>query len=101
MELLVMLVALIALGLLAQRYGYDSRDRLRSAEERLAAAGFRSADGTAPTQPEPGRRTRAVGAVGRAGRLDGVTLRGRTRLVSERNPDDVEQHMPREVTRAG
>lgn len=50
MELLVMFAALIALGLLAQRYGYDSHDRLRSAEERLAAAGFRSADGSAPTR---------------------------------------------------
>ena len=50
MELLVMFAALIALGLLAQRYGYDSRDRLRSAEERLAAAGFCSADGSAPTR---------------------------------------------------
>ena len=54
MELLVMFAALIALGLLAQRYGYDSHDRLRSVEERLAAAGFRSADGSAPIQPERG-----------------------------------------------
>jgi hypothetical protein len=51
MDLIVILAALIALGVLAHRYGYDSRDRLPSAEERLAAAGFRSADGSAPTQP--------------------------------------------------
>ncbi len=51
MDLIVLLVPLIALGLLAHRYGYDSRDRLRSAAERLAAAGFCSADGSDPTQP--------------------------------------------------
>ena len=41
MELLLLLALLLLLDLLALRYGYDSRDRLRSDEDRLAAAGFR------------------------------------------------------------
>ena len=50
MEPLAILAALTALGLLAQRYGHDSRERSRSPEERLAVAGFHSADrGVAPT----------------------------------------------------
>ena len=49
MEPLAILAALTALGLLAQRYGYDSRERPCAAEERLATAGFHSADrGAAP-----------------------------------------------------
>jgi hypothetical protein len=41
MGLLLLLALLLALDFLAMRYGYDSRDRLRSDEDRLAAAGFR------------------------------------------------------------
>lgn len=40
MELLVILAVLIAFDLLALRYGYDSRDRLRSDEEQQAAHGL-------------------------------------------------------------
>ena len=41
MELLLLLSLLILLDLLALRYGHDSRERLRSDEERLAARGFK------------------------------------------------------------
>jgi hypothetical protein len=41
MELLVLLALLLLLDVLALRYGFDSRDRLHSDEDRLAAAGFR------------------------------------------------------------
>ncbi len=41
MAILILLAALILLGVLANRYGYDSRDRLRSDDEVRAAAGFR------------------------------------------------------------
>jgi hypothetical protein len=40
MELWIALVALRAMGLLAARYGCDSRSRLRSKEEHAAAAGM-------------------------------------------------------------
>jgi predicted phage tail protein len=40
MELLIIVIALCLLGLLANRFGHDSRERLRSAEERLSAHGF-------------------------------------------------------------
>ena len=40
MELLVIVFALCVLGLLATRFGYDSRDGLRSREEEAAAAGM-------------------------------------------------------------
>jgi hypothetical protein len=40
MELLLLLALLLLLDLLALRYGHDSRDRLRSDEERLAASGI-------------------------------------------------------------
>ncbi len=43
MDVIVIPAALLALGVLAHRYGHDSRERPRSAEERRAAAGFRSA----------------------------------------------------------
>src|SRR5260370_35192956 len=39
-ELLVILRLFIGLAILAVRYGYDSRDRLRSAEELLGAQGL-------------------------------------------------------------
>ena len=42
MELLILLALLVLLDLLALRYGYDSRDRLHSDEERLAMAGYGS-----------------------------------------------------------
>jgi hypothetical protein len=41
MELLFLLALLLVLDVLAMRYGYDSRDRLRSDEDRLAVTGFR------------------------------------------------------------
>ena len=41
MAVLILLAALILLGVLTQRYGYDSRDRLRTDDEVRAAAGFR------------------------------------------------------------
>ncbi len=41
MELLLFVALLILLDVLAMRYGFDSRDRLRSDEDRLSAAGFR------------------------------------------------------------
>jgi hypothetical protein len=37
MELLIIVAALCLLGVLANRYGHDSRDRLRPAEERFSA----------------------------------------------------------------
>ena len=40
MELLIIVLAVCLLGVLANRYGYDSRDRLRSAEERFSAEGL-------------------------------------------------------------
>jgi hypothetical protein len=40
MELLVIVLALCVLGLLASRYGYDSRDGLRSHEEEAAVTGM-------------------------------------------------------------
>jgi hypothetical protein len=39
-ELLVIVFALCVLGLLATRFGYDSRDGLRSHEEEAATAGM-------------------------------------------------------------
>ena len=44
MEIVILVTILIALGVLASRYGQDSRERLSSAEERLATAGFQWAD---------------------------------------------------------
>jgi hypothetical protein len=40
MELLIVVIALGVLGALANRFGYDSRDRLASDEERMSAQGF-------------------------------------------------------------
>ena len=40
MELLIMALALCALGLLAVRFGHDSRARLRSSEEQAATWGM-------------------------------------------------------------
>jgi hypothetical protein len=40
MELLIFVLAVCLLGVLANRYGHDSRDRLRSAEERFSADGL-------------------------------------------------------------
>jgi hypothetical protein len=40
MELLVIVFALCMLGLLATRFGYDSRDGLRSREEDAASTGM-------------------------------------------------------------
>ena len=51
MEIVILVTVLIALGVLAYRYGQDSREHLASAEERLATAGFHWADVSAPAQP--------------------------------------------------
>jgi hypothetical protein len=40
MEFLVIVLGLCALGLLAERYGYDSRGQLRSREEEAASVGM-------------------------------------------------------------
>jgi hypothetical protein len=40
MELLIVITTLCLLGVLANRFGHDSRDRLRSDEERMSAQGF-------------------------------------------------------------
>jgi hypothetical protein len=40
MELLILVAALCLLGLLANRFGHDSRARLSSAEERFSAHGL-------------------------------------------------------------
>jgi hypothetical protein len=40
MELLFSMLGLIALGLLANRYGRDSRERIHSIEERQARSGL-------------------------------------------------------------
>jgi hypothetical protein len=41
MELLLFVALLVLLDVLAMRYGFDSRDRLRSDEDCLASTGFR------------------------------------------------------------
>ena len=40
MEPVIVVIALLLLGILANRFGHDSRDRLSSDEERLSAQGF-------------------------------------------------------------
>jgi hypothetical protein len=40
MEFLVIVLGLCVLGLLAERYGYDSRGQLRSREEEAALVGM-------------------------------------------------------------
>jgi hypothetical protein len=40
MEFLIVITALCLLGILANRFGYDSRSRLHSWEEQAAAAGL-------------------------------------------------------------
>ena len=40
MEPVIVVVALLLLGVLANGFGHDSRDRLSSDEERLSAQGF-------------------------------------------------------------
>jgi hypothetical protein len=40
MELLFSMLGLLALGLLANRYGRDSRERIQSIEERQARSGL-------------------------------------------------------------
>ena len=44
MEIVILVTVLIAVGVLASRYRQDSRERLASAEERLATAGFQWTD---------------------------------------------------------
>ena len=56
MAILILLAALILLGVLANRYGYDSRDRLRSDDEVRATAGFR-------WEPDPADRAPRGGLV--------------------------------------
>ncbi len=63
MELLVILSLFIGLAILAVRYGYDSRDRLRSAEDILGAQGLAwgsQADPSAATSRLIGRPARVA-----------------------------------------
>jgi hypothetical protein len=63
-EWIVILALVVALGVLAQRYGYDSRDRPRSAEERLAAAGVTWEEGQPEQEPRPAKARRRLGGRG-------------------------------------
>ena len=47
----ILLAALILVGILANRYGYDSRDRLRTDDEIRAAAGLRREPDSADHAP--------------------------------------------------
>jgi hypothetical protein len=66
MEAIILVALLVALGLLATRYGYDSRSRLRSHEEDLAALGYTWAEGGRAASAG-GRRQGRRRASGRAG----------------------------------
>ena len=68
MDVLILLAALVLLGVLANRYGYDSRDRLRTDDEVRAAAGFRR-------EPDPADRAPRGGmVVARHPRRGGTTV---------------------------
>jgi hypothetical protein len=85
MELIVIITLLTLFGLLANRHGHDSRDRLRSPEECLAASGFTwedqaCADRTAHPLPSmaasavrPRDRARAPAAMIADPRTDGLS----------------------------
>ena len=63
MEVLVILSLFIGLAILATRFGYDSRNRIRSAEERLGAQGLawgNQADPNAATSRVVGRPARVA-----------------------------------------
>ena len=51
MEIVILVTVLIAVEVLASRYRQDGPERLTSAEERLATAGFQWADESVPAQP--------------------------------------------------
>ena len=51
MDVIVILAFLVMLGILAKRYGHDSRERPRSPQERLAASGFAWEDWPRPAVP--------------------------------------------------
>jgi hypothetical protein len=53
MELLIIVALLVALALLALRFGADSRDRPRGHEESQAAFGLTWAGGPAGAPPDP------------------------------------------------
>ncbi|MDP9380599.1 MAG: hypothetical protein M3Q29_10730 [Chloroflexota bacterium] len=40
MEIVVMIILFVAIGILANRHGYDSRDVMRSEEKEFASYGF-------------------------------------------------------------
>ena len=61
MDVIVILAFLVILGVLANRYGHDSRERPRSPEERLAASGFAWEDRPRPAAPAS-RATTSPGA---------------------------------------
>jgi hypothetical protein len=54
MDLIVLVVGLCALGVLANRFGYDSRDVLGPKESELAARGYKWAN--PPTRAAEGGR---------------------------------------------
>ena len=70
-DALVVLTVLVLLWLLMARFGYDSRERVHSPEERLAARGFTWAELAAPPASQAPRRTQST----RAGPA-AVTLQG-------------------------
>jgi len=51
MEALIAIIALVSFGLLAMRFGADSRPTIRSDEHRLALAGMVWDAGARPTSP--------------------------------------------------
>ncbi|HEY7066107.1 MAG TPA: hypothetical protein VII06_31835 [Chloroflexota bacterium] len=57
MELLILFVGVAALLVLSGSLGYDSRDRLRSAERDLAAWGFRAEPSCSSRRTETMRKT--------------------------------------------
>ncbi len=57
MILIVLLALVVALGLLAHRYGYDSRDRLYSAEAEFAASGMTWPEGLSDAHLRTGADT--------------------------------------------
>ena len=62
MELLIVVIALCLLGLLANRYGHDSRDRFSSDEERLSAQGFAWGSQAEPHAAAPHAAARPIGS---------------------------------------
>jgi hypothetical protein len=68
MEAIILVALLVALGLLATRYGHDSRAHLRSREDELAASGYTWGEGGQAASAGGRRQGRRRGS-GRAGTL--------------------------------